>query len=58
MGGGDVSLDQWPILLEQWLREQDLLTVDPAVAVAAPQGLPLREPGEHLTKLAVPDHRK
>jgi hypothetical protein len=33
MGGGDVSLDQWPILLEQWRRERDLLIVDPAVAV-------------------------
>ena len=26
MGAGDASLDQWPALLEQWLRDQGLLT--------------------------------
>jgi acetyl esterase/lipase len=31
LGRGDASLDQWPVLLEQWLRAQNLLTVDPAV---------------------------
>jgi len=28
LGKGDVSLDQWPILLESWLRAQGLMTVE------------------------------
>jgi acetyl esterase/lipase len=32
LGKGDPSLDQWPSLLETWLRAQGLLTVDPGVA--------------------------
>ena len=32
LGRGDAALDQWPALLEQWLRGQGLLTADPAVA--------------------------
>ena len=31
LGEGDASLDQWPMLLEQWLRGLNLLTADPAV---------------------------
>lgn len=30
LGSGDASLDQWPGLLETWLRAQGLLTVDKA----------------------------
>jgi acetyl esterase/lipase len=30
LGGGDAALDVWPTLLEQWLRDQGLLSVDPA----------------------------
>ena len=30
LGTGDASLDQWPNLLESWLRDRGLLTVDPA----------------------------
>lgn len=30
LGKGDAALDQWPNLLENWLREQGLLTVDKA----------------------------
>jgi acetyl esterase/lipase len=26
LGKGDASLDQWPVLLEQWMRDQGLLT--------------------------------
>lgn len=33
LGTGDPSLDQWPVLLENWLRAQGLLTVDPAIKV-------------------------
>jgi acetyl esterase/lipase len=32
LGRGEASLDQWPSLLETWLRAQGLLTVDPSVA--------------------------
>jgi acetyl esterase/lipase len=35
LGKGDPALDQWPALLENWLRAQGLLTVDKA-AVAKP----------------------
>lgn len=35
LGKGDPALDQWPGLLENWLRAQELLTVDKA-AVAKP----------------------
>ncbi len=31
LGRGDAALDQWPGLLENWLRAQGLLTVDKAV---------------------------
>jgi acetyl esterase/lipase len=31
MGRGDPSLDQWPSLLETWLRGQGLLTKDPSI---------------------------
>jgi len=31
LGKGDAALDQWPSLLETWLRAQGLLTVDAAV---------------------------
>jgi acetyl esterase/lipase len=34
LGAGDASLDQWPNLLENWLRDRGLLTVD-ASAVGA-----------------------
>jgi acetyl esterase/lipase len=30
LGMGDAALDQWPALLETWLRDRGLLTVDPA----------------------------
>jgi len=30
LGKGDAALDQWPALLETWLRAQGLLTVDKA----------------------------
>lgn len=30
-GAGDPALDLWPMLLEQWLRGQGLLTQDPAI---------------------------
>jgi acetyl esterase/lipase len=36
MGGGDASLDMWPILLENWLRSRGLLTRE-APASAGPQ---------------------
>ena len=32
LGKGDAALDQWPNLLESWLRAQGLLTVDKSVA--------------------------
>jgi len=32
LGKGDAALDQWPALLETWLRAQGLLTPDPSVA--------------------------
>lgn len=48
LGSADATLDQWPGLLEQWLRDQGLLTVDPAVAAAVPQGV-VRKPGAPLT---------
>jgi acetyl esterase/lipase len=34
LGAGDASLDQWPVLLEAWLRAQGLLTVDKAATEA------------------------
>ncbi len=36
LGRGDAALDQWPNLLENWLRAQGLLTVDKAVVGAKP----------------------
>jgi len=36
LGKGDAALDQWPNLLENWLRAQGLLTVDKAVTAARP----------------------
>jgi acetyl esterase/lipase len=36
LGKGDESLDQWPNLLEVWLRTQGLLTVDKAVTGSKP----------------------
>jgi hypothetical protein len=48
LGGGDAALDQWPTLLETWLREQGLLTVDAKVAAAA-EYRTTRKPGEPLT---------
>ena len=32
LGKGDAALDQWPNLLEIWLRAQGLLTVQPPAA--------------------------
>jgi len=29
MGAGSAALDQWPVLLAQWLRDQGLLTPAP-----------------------------
>jgi hypothetical protein len=29
MGAGSAALDLWPVLLEQWLRDQGLLTAVP-----------------------------
>jgi acetyl esterase/lipase len=51
LGSGDAALDLWPILMEQWLRDQGLLKQDPAVAVRAAilTGVPPRKPGKHLT---------
>jgi acetyl esterase/lipase len=36
LGKGDAALDQWPNLLETWLRAQGLLTVDKSVAGGKP----------------------
>jgi acetyl esterase/lipase len=36
LGKGDAALDQWPNLLEIWLRAQGLLTPDPSVAMPKP----------------------
>jgi hypothetical protein len=36
LGRGDAALDQWPNLLENWLRAQGLLTVDKAAVGAKP----------------------
>ena len=36
LGKGDAALDQWPNLLENWLRAQRLLTPDPSVAKPKP----------------------
>lgn len=36
LGKGDAALDQWPSLLETWLRAQGLLTVDKSVLGANP----------------------
>jgi acetyl esterase/lipase len=36
LGKGDAALDQWPNLLENWLRAQGLLTADPSVAGGKP----------------------
>jgi acetyl esterase/lipase len=36
LGKGDPALDQWPNLLENWLRAQGLLTVDKAAVGATP----------------------
>jgi len=36
LGKGDAALDQWPNLLEIWLRSQGLLTPDPSVAGPKP----------------------
>ena len=37
LGNGDPALDQWPNLLEDWLRAQGLLTVDKSAIAASPQ---------------------
>ena len=36
LGKGDAALDQWPALLETWLRAQGLLSVEKIPAVAKP----------------------
>jgi hypothetical protein len=36
LGKGDAALDQWPGLMETWLRAQGLLTKDPSVAQPKP----------------------
>jgi acetyl esterase/lipase len=36
LGKGDPALDQWPNLLENWLRAQGLLTADKSAIVATP----------------------
>jgi acetyl esterase/lipase len=36
LGKGDAALDQWPNLLENWLRAQGLMTVDKAAVGANP----------------------
>jgi acetyl esterase/lipase len=37
LGKGDAALDQWPNLLENWLRAQGLLTVDDSATGSKPQ---------------------
>ena len=51
LGSGDAALDAWPALLEQWLRDQGLLTPDPTVAAAQKSAMsaPARQPGAPLT---------
>jgi acetyl esterase/lipase len=51
LGSGDAALDVWPTLLEQWLRDQGLLTPDPATVAAqkAAMYVSARRPGEPLT---------
>jgi acetyl esterase/lipase len=36
LGRGDAALDQWPNLLEIWLRAQGLLTADPSIVRGRP----------------------
>jgi acetyl esterase/lipase len=36
LGKGDAALDQWPSLLENWLRAQGLLTTDKSIAADKP----------------------
>jgi acetyl esterase/lipase len=36
LGKGDAALDQWPSLLENWLRAQELLTTDKSIAADKP----------------------
>jgi hypothetical protein len=36
LGKGDAALDQWPGLLENWLRAQGLLTADKIAVGAKP----------------------
>lgn len=36
LGKGDIALDTWPQMLENWLRAQGLLTPDPSVAAPKP----------------------
>jgi acetyl esterase/lipase len=36
LGKGDAALDQWPSLLENWLRGQGLLTTDKSIAADKP----------------------
>ena len=38
LGKGDAALDQWPNLLEIWLRAQGLLTVDASITGSKPAG--------------------
>ena len=38
LGKGDAALDQWPGLLETWLRAQGLLTVDETAVGASREG--------------------
>jgi acetyl esterase/lipase len=42
LGAGDPALDQWPVLLEAWLRGQGLLEVDAATASRAATVTPTR----------------
>ena len=46
LGSGDAALDEWPNLLEHWLRDQGLLTVDPEIAAAGKEAI---GPGGPLT---------
>ena len=36
LGKGDMALDTWPLMLENWLRAQGLLTPDRSVAEPKP----------------------